>query len=611
MRLRIKIVLIFSIVCYQGFGQSKIVDDSTKQVYGAYTTLYQTFGDIKYNKDNLIKIDTLVTGIHNFTHLSNANKYQDLGVYGTARKPVFYEPPTEIGVQSGFDAYSSFYIKEQDIQFFDTKSPFTPISMVIGGKGRALTNVKHTRNINPYWNFGAHYRSIVCDKQVATLGRGDRQVTSTTYYIHSHYQSKTGKYLGLFSLSRMNHKVNENGGLTIDEGAPISDYFDKNVNVNLENAQSSDYRLGFNLYNQFRLNEQLQLYHSLQSITNKNFFTDKPLGTDAAAFDDILINPDSTTDQFQTGQFVNELGLKGDVANQFYNFFVRFRRVKHHQRYLPGADVYNEQSGGFTLRYDFDSTQYVHAGGEYMLDGHFRIGGKYVMKFLAVEYWKSRYKPSIISQKYFGNHYQWSNDFDATGSDFLKGSITYKSKRLKITPFISLTDIRNNVFYGYDKRPVQISGSARIINAGLELDVRFLKNLHFDNEVVYTQISGDSAAANGFRIPQLFINSKLYFGGKMFKETVYVEMGLQGHYKSDYFAKAYDPVTQQFYLQDAFEIPSYLVADAFLDFQIHHVTIFLKYTHANQSINSGYFTTPYYTGQKKVFDFGVRWMFFD
>ena len=25
----------------------------------------------------------------------------------------------------------------------------------------------------------------------------------------------------------------------------------------------------------------------------------------------------------------------------------------------------------------------------------------------------------------------------------------------------------------------------------------------------------------------------------------------------------------------------------------------------------GYFTTPYYTGQRRIFDFGVNWMFFD
>ena len=55
------------------FAQSKIIDDSTKQVYGAYTTFYQTFDDIKYNRDNLRKIDTLVTGFHRFNFVDRSD----------------------------------------------------------------------------------------------------------------------------------------------------------------------------------------------------------------------------------------------------------------------------------------------------------------------------------------------------------------------------------------------------------------------------------------------------------------------------------------------------------------------------------------------------------
>ena len=87
--------------------------------------------------------------------------------------------------------------------------------------------------------------------------------------------------------------------------------------------------------------------------------------------------------------------------------------------------------------------------------------------------------------------------------------------------------------------------------------------------------------------------------------------GIDAHYKSDYYAPSYNPVLQQFYLQDDFLVPAYIVADAFLEFQIEHFSLFIKFEHVNQRKSLGYFTFPHYIGQPRVLDFGVRWQFFD
>ena len=60
MRMRFFYIIIFFIYAFDALGQSQIIDDSTKQVYGPYTTFYQNFQDIKFNKYNLRKIDTVV-----------------------------------------------------------------------------------------------------------------------------------------------------------------------------------------------------------------------------------------------------------------------------------------------------------------------------------------------------------------------------------------------------------------------------------------------------------------------------------------------------------------------------------------------------------------------
>lgn len=612
MWVRSGLVILFCCLSLGVFAQSNIVDDSTKQVYGAYTTYFQNFEDIKYNKDNLQKVDSTIGNMHRFSVVEkHSNKYQNLGNLGTALRPVFYTLPTQVGIRSGFDAYVPYYITAEDIEYFDTKSPYTPLDVVLGGKGRAVTNVKHTRNITPYWNAGFHFRKINADKQVASFGKGDNQTSSTAYYLHTDYQSPNGKYRGLFSFTRINHKVYEQGGITIPEGDPVNSYFDTNANVNLADAQSQDFRIGLNIYNHYKLRDEFQLYQSFEYIQNRNFYNDNPLGADADFYSQILINPDSTTDQFQTSQVVNEFGIKGDLAKMFYSFFVKFRNVNHFSRYLPNNQQFFENSGGFDLRYDFDSLQFIRSSGEYILGGFYRFGGHYFNKFFTVEYWRTQSRPGIIEDTYFGNHFEWQNNFATPSSDLLKGSLIYKNKFMRIEPFASITNVKNNIYYDYDQTPSQATGAAQLLSFGLNLDLSIGNKIFWENEGIYTDVTGDDEAVNSFRIPELFINSKLYYGSFWFDEKIYIMFGVDGHYKSDLYAPAYNPVLQQFYLQDDFLIPSYVLLDAFIEFQIIHVSVFLKFEHINQKADFGYFTHPYYIGQPRIFDLGVRWMFFN
>ncbi len=614
MRVRIRSILVFvlMVASVSVLAQSRIIDDSTKQVYGGYTTFYQTFEGILNNKDNLQKVDTAIGTLRRVSEVEKLDfKYQNLGNLGTAMRPVFYSPPTQVGIRSGYDAYVPYYITAEEIEYFDTKSPYTPLDVVIGGKGRAVTNIKHTRNITPYWNAGVHYKKINADKQVSSSGKGDNQSASTAYYIHMDYQSPNGKYHGLTSLTRINHKVWEQGGIVIPEGDPVNAYFDKNASVRLDNAQSQDFRIGYHLYNQYKLRNEFQLYQSFQYIQNRNFFTDKGLSEDESFFEDILINPDSTTDQSQTNQLINEFGIKGDYTKMFYRFFAKFRDVKYRSRYLPGNEMFFENSGGFELRYDFDSAQNIRASGEYILGGFYRFGGSYFNKFFTVEYWRTQSRPAIIEDTYFGNHFEWSNNFATPTSDVLKGSLIYRNKFMRIEPLASVTNLANNIYYDYDLTPSQAEGSAQILTFGLNLDLTLAKKIFWKNEAIYTQITGDAEAVNALRIPEIFVNSKLYYGGFLFQNKIYVMLGVDTNYKSEYFASAYNPVLQQFYLQDDFLVPKYLLVNGFIEFQIEYFSMFLKMEHLNQGQGQGYFTFPYYRGQPRIFDIGVRWLFFN
>jgi hypothetical protein len=93
-----------------------------------------------------------------------------------------------------------------------------------------------------------------------------------------------------------------------------------------------------------------------------------------------------------------------------------------------------------------------------------------------------------------------------------------------------------------------------------------------------------------------------------------VQTGLEMSWHSAYFADGYMPVTQQFHLQNAFEVDRYPTLDLFLSTDIKTLNFFLKLRHLNTVIpgwEQGYFTTPLYVANPFSFIFGLEWNFYD
>jgi len=614
MRLQFFFYIPILICCIQIPAKCQILDDSTELVYGAYTAYYATLDNIKYNDKFLNKVDTLIHGLHSFDVVSGSGyRYQNLGNIGTSLFPVFYEPPKNIGAYSGFTSFVPYYLTDKDFKFFDTKSPFTLLDVVLGGGRRSKTMVRFSRNISPFWNFGFQFNRISAEKQVASSGRNDRQTVSTSYYLHTSYQSENKKLNLATAFSRTNHEVQESGGIDSTGFFTNAQYFLEEANINLTDAENSDLNLQLLAYADYKWKPQLQFYYQWDQRGTKYFFTDNSLSSEGDFFNEILINTDSTYNKAHFNESKHEIGIKGDQQNLFYSAYLKFRKVNYlHQFLEQDYDEFEQYIGG-VIRYNFDTLNNHSLNGktEFMLGGNFLIRADYRNKFFSATYQKSRYMPSIIQRAYFGNHDEWHNGFESIGSDFISGKIDVHFKNQRIAPKFSLTNLRNNIYWNHQGDPTQTSGFAQILSPGLEIDLTFFKKIHFNNEIIFTKIVGDTEAVDALRIPDWFANSKFFYRNPLIRNTVTLELGLQFHFKSNYFAPSYDPVMRQLFLQDTFEVPAYLIADLFVDFRIDHFTLFLRWEHLNQQRESGYFTYPTYIGQKKTLSFGVTWMFFD
>ena len=599
----------------QETGRRSLLDDSTRMVYGPTTSLYFFEKDIKRNNLTLYPQDTSLTNFHNYDPVAKSNwKYQDLGNIGSATKSIWYEIPDVIGTQSGFNAYNLYFHAPENTKYYDTKSPFTEMSAFFGGGSRNMLDLSFARNINPRWNVGFEFHTIRSRKTLNPVARDDNMVVQNSYSLHSNYRSENGKYWFLGNFSRMKHTVNEIGGIIPPSVDSTSIYFTyEDAKVWLRNSQVTDLRQEYHFYHEYKVRDELQAYHIFDHKNKSLTYLAALNTTDSLFYLTGRLNGqlDTTRNHSDFKVWNNEVGLKGTYKGFYYNAHAKFRTGRMKSPFSPSTDSFNEVYLGGELIGKISEKWSISADGEYLIPGAFRLHGLFVSPWLDVDYTKAVYKPTSVQQVYFGNHYQWQNDFSNIGVDQVRATAKIDFKKIRIRPSLTINRINNYVYFDGNRQAAQAVGQAIMLIPAVNAKIRIGKSFQWDTEVIFTQITG--GAREAFRIPQLYANTKFYFDGPLFKENVYVQMGIDVRYHSDYYAEAYFPSHQQFYLQNDFNIYAYPVADFFIDFRINRTRVLFQYNHLNSSFmkQEGYFVTPDYTGLKSFVNLGITWYLFD
>ena len=314
---------------------SRIIDDTTKQVYGPNTSKYYLEKDVFFNRLTYFPIDTAIRNFHRYTYVQrNGNLYQDLGNTGTALHPIYYQTPEAIGASSGFGAYDLEWNTEQ-IRYFDTKSPYSNIQAILGGKGRSMTRVKFSRNINPRWNFGFDYRTLLVDKQIQRAGKGDRHVRGTYYDIYTSFLSPDSSYRVMFNYRRNKRQTEEYGGV-VDTGDEFAykDYFFVNAQSYLTDYFSRELRMNVHLFHQYEVGRALQIYHTFDRHRQGNQFEGGSATIDYFDTYNDKIDSTLTRDAVKFKYVRNEVGIKGNLLKLFYNGYFAVRNGTFTNRHL-------------------------------------------------------------------------------------------------------------------------------------------------------------------------------------------------------------------------------------------------------------------------------------
>lgn len=598
------------------------LDDSTKQIYGPHSTHFFLESDILNAKVVDRSIDT---SLHLFQrYLFQEKAYYltaNLGNEGTAVRNIFVKSPPSLGTQLGYNAYMPYAFDTDEVQYYNTKSPFSDIDYSLGGGGQTRLNFSFARNIDSLWNVGLELQRVVADKVLtdAAFKKGDQILLGQWgVLLHSNYRSRNKKYRILGHFNYFDQGTNDQGGIKLTTGqTPTAalNYLDNTAILTNSTSQSNDQFLKFHLYHEFIGFKGLQFFQRFDLETRKVKYRDMDFAMSLADrfYPKTYLNyikapsiPDSMYNENQWQSLSHQTGIKGVFRKFIYRAHVK-------QRYWT---VYNPMNDskldrfenylGLWLHQSFSDHTDFTAEGEYLLGSDYKLAAQFTSPWFYAKFQRTSSSPTIAQNWVHNISYRWKNDFTNIQFDALEGGLEYQSKRFYIKPYVTIQHIGNWVYFDSLANVKQTNEAIGVFRTSVDVGGQF-GNFEWGTQFHANTSTGPDI----IRMPSFVANANLALNVQ-YKKLLYLQFGIDVQHQSAYFADAYMPVFQQYHLQDKFQLPAFVQADAYVNLRINRVRLFFKMSNVTQGlINANYYTAYLHPAMGRVFGYGVKWLLFD
>ncbi|UOQ81708.1 putative porin [Hymenobacter sp. 5414T-23] len=627
-------------------ARAQIVDDSTKNRYGARTTFILREADMMRGDTVGRIIDTTLTRLPQRRYwVHDSAFYQDLGNFGTASRHLLLQPNTEIGARLGRNVFDRYVRNPSTIAYYDTRSPYTFFRFHQGNPFEQIFELGYTRSLKKDLNVGFAYERFGSNKALAVTNTRAGQVEHTNFLLFVRYQTPDDRYHLMANFTTARHRAIEQGGIaplasdTIegsDGKVDLTQLFDyQREEVRLSGASNRDDRDQVHLAHTYRLlGRGLTAYHMADWTRRQNkYFDDQLINTTTGEFryDVRRLSNTITDDRADFRQVENTLGVMGNSPAVAYRLYGKHRTYSLESRSRVGSNTVTVEKLNYKMGVN---TQYflggtasfrykefaIETSGEVKVPEQFKelihiTKTEYILRGatsfgpVQVDALLTSYSPTLTEQRFVGNHAIWENTgFSNTQVQQVRGVVNRAFGNQHLQLVGALANITNLVYYNEQAVPAQL-GSGRQVYS-LTAQHKFnVGHLFFDNLATYTEVTGGT---EGLRFPRLVGESRLYYQGYVFKKALFGQFGVQTYFQSRWKPYDYSPSTQQFFFQDHFTVRNTPIADVFVSADIKTVSVFFKMAYVNQFLpQSGYFTTPYYTGLPRRLQFGIRWQFFN
>jgi hypothetical protein len=577
-----------------------------------------------------INVDDLTWDTFSDTSIINKNLLPRFFKGGLASPyDVLYPTLVDPGLRLGMSTNDLFSFTADSIRYFNTRTPYTDLTLLISSKKEQYFELVHSQNITERWNAALHL--------LRTSGEGYYQrqnAVSNNLSVSSNFRSKNGRYgFAIAGLTR-NFKKDENGGIVSDSSLEANIFANKRLfSVRLEDARSRrGYReLKMDHYWYFgpRITETKpdtfmrtvpRSYLGFSSDVSESWFvySDKnPLsGFYSAVFLDTIATLDSTHFlKFENNLRWRTLENEGILKNTNTELILGNEYALVHE--YESDSTFNDLFASGRLFSDPDlsdpdlkwsiSGKYYFSGshaGEYKAEGELkkRIGANGSLSLSGGAAYAS---VSYLYTYYRSNNFWWYNDFDKITS--FSGKVAYHAPQWKLSVGAAYVDQDHFVYLDVTCLPQQSNSILRTGSVFIKKDL-MIKHWNFNTLVLFQKNSAPELQP----ISEFAVDHSLFYSGAWFKGVMQVAIGADVHFFSSYSANAYMPALGSFYLQNEKKIGNYPFVDAFFNFKVKRARIFLRAEHfASGLIGTQYYLAPHYPGNDRQFRVGVSWKFFD
>lgn len=589
-----------------------------------------------------------------------------LGNWGSAaQSKIFFERP-ESSQFNFLNPFSYYYQTPQNHLFLDTKVPYSNITYESGGGAKTKEERfmgAMSLSFNKHFTLGFNLDYVYARGFYPSLSTKQNSYDIFATYITDKYEMK--------AFFANNNYVNlENGGLNL---STLNDnYFDqKSTELPVMYSNTWNKLRGRTLYmthkysvgyynddeedNKFvpvasaffttNYTDQRRTFTTRDLSTLDELYSYKPtgitVGTASSDNSDTALNDYMSYYSFKNslGISLNEgfkpwvkFGLTGYVEQDIRKYLMSsyinpsLARTEYSQNSTTLGGILSKTKGDL-FRYNLSASLGLigYNQGESVLkaDISSTIKIKNKAAVITANAYVKNQKPTFFENNFSSRYYQWSDDknisqeygvqytnFSDIKRVFVGGEIYIPHTKTKLSGGVE--NIKNYIYY---TRASDINANTQIMQDGSNLQVISLRLeqklnagiLHFDNQIVYQKSSNKEVLP----LPDLSLYSNLYILFKVAK-VLDVQLGVDAHYNTKYYAPGYDPALLQFYNQSEREIGNYPMATAYANLHLKKTRFYvMMYNAAQDLVNTPYLDLNGYAYNPMVFKFGLSWNFAD
>ena len=547
-----------------------------------------------------------------------------------------------------FNNAYSYYLKEpRDLLFVNTRVPYSRLNYHRAGSKQTREEqfeARLTSNFGKKLNVGLDVDLINARGFYASQSVKHNNFTLFGNYISDKIEAHA--FMNLGSLSNF-----ENGGITdelfiTDPQAIQQSFTSKDIPVKFTNTWNSvgnnryflsgRYNLGYKEIASDSLHKGPEHFVPVASIGFSSEFTQQHrrfLSYDTAYVDVEGVRM-QRIDQFYKNRFYDEavddsirftsvknsvslslregfkewvkFGLTAFLEYDLRNYSLRDSIGPGYRQYRESAvtvgGVLNKQQGDnllFNLRADLGvlgaNLGEFRAMGD--VETGFDIAGRRTT--LSAEAYIKNLRPKYLQDHYYSKYFKWDRDFGDIRRVYVGGKLHIPFTNTTLSAGVE--NLQNFIYFDRDKNIQQENASIQVLTARVEQNLR-LGVFNWDNDAVY-QTSSDEAVVP---VPTLSLYSNMYLKTKIVNELT-LQLGVDAHYHTRYFAPGYEPALLQFYNQQEKEIGNYPISTVYANMHLKQTRFFVMfYNVATKLIKpQEYFSLPGYPVNPFVFKMGL------